>query len=77
MPANYLTKTILEAGLDPTELSLPGQKVDHTYQTGHKKSRAWSEIWSGGQGVGSISDSPSVTELVARLKSEYDEAAGT
>ena len=77
VPANYLTKSILEAGLDPTELSLPGQKVDRAYQTGHKKSKAWSEIWSGGQGVGSISDSPSVTELVARLKSEYDEAAGT
>ena len=77
VPANYLTKSILEAGLDPMELSLPGQKVDRAYQTGHKKSKAWSEIWSGGQGVGSISDSPSVTELVARLKSEYDEAAGT
>ena len=36
--------------------------------------KAWKHVWSAGQGVGEINDSPSVAELVARLKAEYDAA---
>ena len=33
--------------------------------------RPWKDIWSAGHGVGSITDIPSVEQLVARLHTEY------
>ena len=35
---------------------------------------AWRDIWSAGQGVGSIGDSPSVAALVDQLSKEYRSA---
>ena len=40
----------------------------------NSESKAWKDIWSAGQGVGSIHDVPDVAALVARLKAEYDAA---
>ncbi len=76
IPASYLTKSILEAGIDPGEIALPGQEDPKNFRSRatDDKPKAWSVIWSAGQGVGSISDVPSAAELVARLKSEYDAA---
>ena len=34
----------------------------------------WRNLWSAGQGVDLIHDIPSVAELVARLRAEYDAA---
>jgi nitronate monooxygenase len=39
---------------------------------GNTDSKAWKDIWGSGQGIGLIEDSPSVEELVGRLKSEYE-----
>ena len=39
----------------------------------HEK-RAWKNVWSAGQGVGSIDDVPPAAELCARLIGEYREA---
>lgn len=36
--------------------------------------RAWRDVWSGGHGAINIKDVPSVSELVARLTREYDQA---
>ena len=36
--------------------------------------KAWKHVWSAGQGVGEINDNPSVADLVATLKREYDAA---
>lgn len=41
---------------------------------GSSKAKAWKDIWGAGQGVGLMHDTPSVAELVARLKEEYEEA---
>ena len=41
---------------------------------GNTDSKAWKDIWGSGQGIGRIKDSPSVAELVGRIKSEYEEA---
>jgi nitronate monooxygenase len=38
------------------------------------ETRAWKNVWSAGQGVGSIDDCPSTAELCARLTHEYREA---
>lgn len=74
VPANYLTKSILSAGLDPNNLKPKGH-IDMDLGTrpdeNEKKIKAWKDIWSAGQGVGSIDDVPSVAELVERMKREY------
>ena len=74
VPANYLTKSILGAGLDPNNLKPKGH-IDMDLGTrpdeNEKKVKAWKDIWSAGQGVGSIDDVPSVAELVERMKREY------
>jgi NAD(P)H-dependent flavin oxidoreductase YrpB (nitropropane dioxygenase family) len=36
--------------------------------------KTWKDIWSAGQGVGSISDIPDVDELAARLREQFREA---
>jgi len=76
IPASYLTKSIIEAGIDPSEIALPGQEDPKNFRSRatDDKPKAWSVIWSAGQGVGSVNDVPSTADLVARLKSEYDAA---
>ena len=36
--------------------------------------KAWKDIWSAGQGVGRIERVQTVSEIVADLKREYEEA---
>ena len=38
---------------------------------GNTRAKAWRDIWSAGQGVGSIHDIPAVADLVTRLEREY------
>lgn len=80
VPANYLTKSIVNAGLDPANLKPKGH-VDMDLGTrpdeNEKKVKAWKDIWSAGQGVGSIDDVPSVAELVDRMTREYRAAVDT
>jgi nitronate monooxygenase len=74
VPANYLSKSIVGAGLDPNNLKPKGH-IDMDLGTrpdeNEKKVKAWKDIWSAGQGVGLIDDVPSVAELVDRMKREY------
>jgi len=74
IPASYLTMSIMAAGLDPTEVALPGAKVDKEFWGSGEKPKAWSTIWSAGQGCGSVNDVLSTADLVERLKAEYDAA---
>ena len=39
-----------------------------------EEAKAWKTIWSAGQGVTAIDDSPSVKNLVSRLKKEFTQA---
>lgn len=36
-----------------------------------QEAKAWSTIWSAGQGVTNIEDNPSVEELVEKMKQEF------
>ena len=36
-----------------------------------QEAKAWSTIWSAGQGVTNIEDNPSVEELVDKMKQEF------
>jgi nitronate monooxygenase len=68
--ANFLRPSIEAAGLDPDNLP-PHGRLDMANEV-----RAWKTVWSAGQGVGTITDIPSASELCDRLAAEYREAAG-
>lgn len=67
---NYLLQSLEETGVDPNitgQLSLLGDKN----KPGPKP---WRDIWSAGQGVGSITDVVPAKALIARISTEYDQA---
>jgi nitronate monooxygenase len=69
---NYLTRSIVAAGLDPANLPVK----DKTAMSfgGARDAKAWKDIWGAGQGVGTIDDVLPTAELIARLKQEYRSA---
>ena len=68
---NYLKPSIKNAGLDPDNLPDADKSAMNFGSGGNTDSKAWKDIWGSGQGIGGIEDSPSVSELVGRIKSEY------
>jgi nitronate monooxygenase len=78
VPGSFLRQSIEGAGLDPDNLPTKkeidfGKELTPESQS-HK---AWKNVWSAGQGVGTIDDMPPVADLVSRLKSEYEEAVSS
>ena len=71
---NYLKPSIKNAGLDPDNLPDADKSSMNFGSGGNTDSKAWKDIWGSGQGIGAIKDSPSVAELVGRIKSEYESA---
>ena len=71
---NYLKPSIKNAGLDPDNLPEADKSSMNFGSGGNTDSKAWKDIWGSGQGIGAIEDSPSVDELVDRLKAEYESA---
>ena len=71
---NYLKPSIKNAGLDPDNLPEADKSSMNFGSGGNTDSKAWKDIWGSGQGIGVIEDSPSVEELVDRLKAEYKSA---
>lgn len=57
--ANFLRPSLTAAGVDPA----------NPYPS--PSARPWRDIWSAGQGVGTIGDIPTVAELASRLGEEY------
>lgn len=68
---NYLKKSIVNAGLDPDALP-ESDKSKMSFGSGNSK--VWRDIWGAGQGVGLMDDVPTVADMVARLKREYNAA---
>ena len=74
---SFLAPSLADAGLHEgngvtAELEIASELADALDEQGEK--RAWRDIWSAGQGVGSIKDLPGVDELVSRLEAEYYDA---
>jgi nitronate monooxygenase len=65
---NFLKPSIDATGAN-IDLSASTKQLDLDHET-----RAWKNVWSAGQGVGSIDDVPSTADLCARLIGEYREA---
>ena len=69
VPASFLRQSLVNAGLDPD--NLPTKKDINMGEELDSESKAWKNIWSAGQGVGSIADVPTTAELVDRLTRDY------
>src|SRR5262249_15466983 len=70
---NYLKPSIRNAGFDPDNLP-QADPSKMNFANSDKKVKAWRDIWSAGQGVGSVKAVVSVAELVGRLRCEYEAA---
>jgi nitronate monooxygenase len=70
--ANYLTPSIINAGLNPENLKKKDE-IDFS-ELRNTKVKAWKDIWSAGQGIGSIKKIQTVSEIVKDLKDSYHNA---
>ncbi len=69
--AYYLRPSIERAGLDPDNLTgRSGMDLSAT----QNRIKAWRDVWSAGQGVGTIHAIEPVARIVGRLREEYDVA---
>ena len=69
---SYLKPSIANAGLDPENLAENDKSaMDFAKREKDGSAKAWKDIWSAGQGVGSIDDIPATEDLVMRLADEY------
>jgi nitronate monooxygenase len=68
---NYLKPSVARTGLDPDNLPSGDKSKMNFSGGGNIEAKVWRDIWSAGQGVGSIDDAPPVAELVTRLEAEY------
>lgn len=66
--ANFLIPSLHQAGFDLTNLK--DAKIDFNEKKGEKK--AWRDVWSAGQGVGSITKRESVAAIIEKLCKEYN-----
>jgi nitronate monooxygenase len=71
---NYLTPSIVAAGLDPANLPVSDASAMNFGSGGNSKAKAWRDIWGCGQGIGAVKSIPTAAELVARLAGEYEDA---
>ncbi|MEJ6546531.1 MAG: nitronate monooxygenase family protein [Flavobacteriaceae bacterium] len=67
--ANFLGASLKAAGITDEDLK-KDVKIDFGKEL-DTEAKAWKTIWSAGQGVTTIQDSLSVSELVDRLRSEF------
>ncbi len=69
--AYYLKPSIVAAGLDPDNLVAKG-KMDLT--GAQTKVKAWKDVWSAGQGLGTVHAVEPLAAIVDKLEQEYLEA---
>jgi len=69
--ANWLRRSLEQAGFDPQHMPAAG---DIDVLAASSDTRRWRDVWSAGQGVGSVHDILPITDIVARLEREYREA---
>ena len=70
--ANFLGASLKAAGISEEDLK-KDRKIDFGKEL-NMEAKAWKTIWSAGQGVTTIDNVESVSELVANLKSEFKSA---
>ncbi len=71
---NYLSPSIIRAGLDPAHLPQP----DPTSTSfGSDRKRAWKDIWGAGQGIGVVDAVLPTAELIGKIRRQYHAARGS
>lgn len=70
--ANFLSKSLDAAGVTEEQLNSK-VKIDFGKEM-DTEAKAWKTIWSAGQGVASIDDVLSMSDLVDRMKTEFKDA---
>ena len=78
--ANFLTPSIVAAGKDPKNLVHPDEiDFGSEFEESHDSNEAkpWKNIWSAGQGVGSIDSVMKTADLVDQLVTEYKTAVNS
>ncbi|OUS24293.1 2-nitropropane dioxygenase [Gammaproteobacteria bacterium 45_16_T64] len=76
IPANFIRESVEAAGItlgDAPKVDL-GLELEEARDGNTSDSKPWVDIWSAGQGVGSINDLPTTAELISRLTTEYRQA---
>lgn len=70
--ANFLRPSLEAMGITE-EMLTRTKKIDFGNELNamEQEAKAWSTIWSAGQGVTNIEDNPSVKELVDKMKNEF------
>ena len=70
--ANFLRPSLEAMGITEEMLSRT-KKIDFGKElsAAESEAKAWSTIWSAGQGVTSIQDNPTVKELIEKMKDEF------
>jgi len=68
---NYLKPSVRNAGMDPDNLP---ESDPSKMNFGGDAKKAWKDIWGCGQGIGAVKAVLPTSELVARLKREYEAA---
>lgn len=77
--ANFMRQSIEAAGIDPKDLTPKaeldfGSELDLEKGRASQEKKAWRDIWSAGQGVGSIEKVETTCALVDKLIAEYHQA---
>lgn len=70
--ANYLIPSIEKVGIDINQLPKEG-KIDYS-TLNNPNIRAWKDIWGAGHGVGYLSESQPLVQIVDELKGQYNQA---
>ena len=75
IPASFMRPSMEQAGYDVDKVLSPGE-VDYgsKLQPVADEAKAWKTVWSAGQGCAGIDDVVPVSELVARMKTEFKTA---
>lgn len=75
IPASFMRQSLQRAGYDLQQLHNKGDvNYGDKLKPINDEAKAWKTVWSAGQGVGEISDAPSVEVLISRLDHEYQAA---
>jgi len=69
---SYLKPSVAKAGMDPDNLPEADKSAMDFGSGGNTHKKAWKDIWSAGQGVGSIHEVLPVADLVERMAGEYE-----
>lgn len=69
--ANWLKPSLLAAGYNPNNMQ---EDKRPNFENAQDDAKAWKNVWSAGQGVGSVHKIEPIAQIVERLQKEYNDA---